>query len=190
MVRCLLMNGAAGTKENGNGKWFPMAAAAASCHLEICKLLYKHGGAKCDVGKKNVFGDTPVEMAMEVDWVQETSKWLILNGAWSLNERNDVSLKEMNRAVGHKPNAVLALIKWVREVEHDRAKFHELFTEDRSSLSLLNGKHDMVDEIAGFVGGVVWNPVQLRIIEGLSMHLPALNKYQKKTMAGRKGKDM
>ena len=102
MVRYLLVNGADGRKENKNGTWFPMLAAGDSCNLEICKLLCMHGGAKGDVGKENIFGDTPVKKAVEVDWVQETTKWLILNGAWSfycdtsngVDTSNDVSLKK------------------------------------------------------------------------------------------------
>ena len=184
MVRYLLKNGAIGTKENGNGSWFPMLAAAASCHLEICKLLYEHGGAKCDVGKRNTFGDTPVKKAMEVDWVQETSKWLILNGAWSFDDRGDVSLKKMCKTLEWKPDAVTAVKNWVRKVKDDREKFHELFTEDRSCLALLNGKYDAVDHIAGFVGGIVCKPMHVLIIEGLSIHVPALYEYQKKN--GRK----
>ena len=58
----------------------PMFCAAANGHVEVVEWLFHHGGAKDDVRKPNMSGNSPLFMALYNDYM-EVGKRLILNGA-------------------------------------------------------------------------------------------------------------
>ena len=87
MCRYLLSKGASTTATSTCGWWFPMYAAAFMGPLDVCKWLYDHG-AKEDVGRRN--GETsPLQAAVSQYCIdrKNTSRWFILKGALSLNDK-------------------------------------------------------------------------------------------------------
>jgi len=86
IVKLLFLIGADCTQLSVGRFWFPMLAAAARGHLDICKWLFKYGGhAKDQINKETPFGHTPLELSYK-EWYGgrdkegKTCRWLLRNG--------------------------------------------------------------------------------------------------------------
>lgn len=85
MCDYLLSRGADCRKTTKLGILFPMYAAAVHGNVNVCDWLFRHG-AKEDIRKQNLYGNSPLSIAMShlspISWL-EVVPWLILNGALS-----------------------------------------------------------------------------------------------------------
>ena len=86
MVRYLISRGADGRQTDVHGL-FPMFLAALVGCLEIMKLLSRDGGAHEDIWRLDIFGRSPLNIALERGRFNVVY-WLIRNGA--LESRDDV----------------------------------------------------------------------------------------------------
>ena len=66
--------------------WFQMYAAALRSHLDICQWLFEYGGgAKYQINKETIDGNTPLKMSYAA-WLYgkvndgKTCRWLLQNG--------------------------------------------------------------------------------------------------------------
>ena len=95
MCRYLLSKGASTTATSTCGTWFPMYNAAIGRYLDVIKWLYDHG-AEDDVGRRNLRNDgfTPLYCAVTAMFAtfdrKNTSRWFILKGALSLDDKPGV----------------------------------------------------------------------------------------------------
>lgn len=171
----------------------PMFCAAANNHVEVVEWLFHHGGAKDDVRKPNMSGNSPLFMALYNNYV-EVGKRLILNGALFSRYngvvidarimRND--LRPVSGIVWNDDKR-LSLLSWAQDAvtTHENVIFilkgtivsssYKTTTSKRIKLSpplgIFNGKSGILELIAEYCG----NPKvrDLRIFRQLIHLLPA-----------------
>ena len=148
MMRWLYMKGA-DTRDEDEGFWFPMYAAAYRGHLECCKWLYEHG-ASSDVKRETrsklqgSCGLRPLTVALSRKLLQpltvpsmehmqtrdkcaDLCKWLVLKGA--LCQDDDSGNLAIEKVQFHFVRSVISkkngkyILEWARKLQQTRVAF-------------------------------------------------------------------
>ncbi len=149
MMRWLYMKGA-DTRDEDEGFWFPMCAAANRGYLECCKWLYEHG-ASSDVKREtrsklqSSCGLRPLTIALRMELLRpltvpasmehmqtrdkyaDLCKWLILKGALCQNDDSgNLAIEKVQfdfiRNVNSMKNGKV-LLEWARKLQQTRVVF-------------------------------------------------------------------
>ena len=149
MCRYLAFRGADCRKtDSSEYAWFPMYAAAANGHGEICNWLYHDGGAKDDIRKQVPSGYSPLRVAFELGYM-DVVQWVIMKEA--LAPRNDVAAGGID----------VALMR--NDLRQKRSAYWRGDADNR--LIVLDRAHDAVtthDNLKSFLKGTITTSASIR----------------------------
>ena len=199
MCRYLVSRGASTTKADDSHYYFPMQAAAATGHLDVCELLYENG-AQNDVRRENESGPpfkrAPFHAAAR-SGRDEVVRWLVLHGALCADGSSETvegdliypdtshfpeSYRHRNILRDLISPSCRRLVEWAEEVtqSHSALVMFLLGTlppapdKDQScALQCLSGHAGVRKHIADFVGLEVTKGKHLRILRQVVDVLPS-----------------
>lgn len=180
------------TERSGFSGTFPMHEAAYNGHLDLCKWMYKHGGAREDIRGTLGSGTSLLRVLLEKpqdERNEETWKWFIMKGAlWGENDDSGRLDEIMRREIP--VSTFLArdirphLLEWVQnkiQIHNNYlrgflggvALCNRMLSQNLSPLQVLSGKADtgikaLIADYAGVLRGR-----ELRMFRHFADHLSA-----------------
>lgn len=174
MCQYLIARGVDCTERSGFHGTFPMHEAAMNGHLDLCKWMYKHGGAREDIRGTLGSGSSASLIAKllrkpQDDRTVETWKWFIMKGAlWGeiVDDSGQIDDRMMRQVIPpstYGTDVRPQLLEWVQtKVQIHRKCLHVFLggtlsnrqssSQDLSPLHVLGGKEDILEMIADYAG--------------------------------------